>query len=127
MKKLSRIGFLGFLTWLVPFVVSIFFFSREGQLLIDMFLFKTIMIVVGSVFGALMLIVYFKKVVRGYFREGVIVGLAWLAINWVLDFAVLLPMSGMSVGTYFIQIGLRYLVLPIMSISMGYTVEKKLK
>jgi hypothetical protein len=127
MKKSLKIGLLGFLTWLIPFVISIPFFSKEGQLLIDEHLFKTIMVVVGSVFGALMLVIYFKKAIRGYFREGIIVGLAWLAINWAFDFAVLLPMSGMSVGAYFIQIGLRYLVLPTMSIAMGYLIENKLK
>jgi hypothetical protein len=127
MKKLLLVVLLGFLTWLIPFVVSIFFFSREGQILIDEHLFKTIMIVVGSASGALMLVVYFKKVNRGYLKEGIIVGLVWLAINWAFDFAVLLPMSGMSAGTYFIQIGLQYLVLPTMSIAMGYLVENKLK
>jgi uncharacterized membrane protein YpjA len=127
MKKLLKVLLLGFLTWLVPFVFSCLFFSKEGQLLIDMFLFKTIMIVLFSFLGALLLIRYFKGITGDYLKEGIIVGVAWLMINWILDFVVLIPIARMGVVTYFTQIGLRYLMIPTMSIAMGYLVEIKCK
>ena len=107
------------LSWLVPFVVGFFFYNQEGQLRIDIFLFKSIMIVVGSVTGALFLSLYFRKVTERYCREGILIGLIWLAINWALDFGVLIPMSGMDVGTYAAQIGLRYLMIPVFSVMLG--------
>ena len=56
----------GFLTWLIPFIIAIPFYSRDGQPLIDIFLLKSIMIVVGSTTGAIFLILYFKKVTENH-------------------------------------------------------------
>ncbi|MEE9564749.1 MAG: hypothetical protein V3V63_03470 [Candidatus Hydrothermarchaeaceae archaeon] len=123
MNKTLKIALFGFLTWLIPFVVSFFFYSKEGQPLIDIFLFKSIMIVVGSLTGASLLVLYFRGLKKDYLKEGVIVGLAWFAINIIMDLAVLVPMSGMSIGSYFAQIGLRYIIIPIMSTAMGYVAD----
>ena len=125
MKKELRISLLGILTWLVPFIVAMFFYTKEGQLSIDIYLFKTIMLLIGNIFGIIMLLVYFMKIENKFLKEGAIVGLIWLAINYLLDFLILLPMSGMDTGSYFMQIGLRYLLLPAISISMGYLVDEK--
>jgi hypothetical protein len=123
MNKSLKIALFGFLTWLIPFVVSFFFYSKEGQPLIDIFLFKSIMIVVGSLTGASLLVLYFRGLKKDYLKEGVIVGLAWFAINIIMDLAVLVPMSGMSIGSYFAQIGLRYIIIPTMSTAMGYVAD----
>ena len=96
------------------------FYGRDGRLSIDIFLFKTIMIVLGAVIGAVFLILYFKRVDENHLREGIILGLIWLAVNWGLDLIVLVPMSKMSLGVYFSQIGLRYLNIPIYSFTIGY-------
>lgn len=57
-------------------------------------------------------------------REGALLGGTWLLINWVLDAAVLLPLSGMDAGTYMAEIGLRYLMIPIIAVGIGYAVEQ---
>lgn len=126
MNKYIRIISYGFLAWLIPFIVSIFFYSKEGGLTIDVFLFKSIMIVIGSITGAFLLISYFKNINTNYIKEGIVVGIVWFVINIILDLLVLIPMSGMSVGDYFIQIGLRYLVMPVMSIMAGKVLAEKL-
>jgi uncharacterized membrane protein YpjA len=125
MKKYLKNILYGFLAWLVPFIVSFFFYTREGKLTIDIFLFKTIMIVVGSITGAFLLVSYFKKITVDYLKEGIIVGVVWFGINILLDLLVLIPMSGMSISNYFTQIGLRYLVIPAMSIAVGTTLANK--
>ena len=79
MKKYLRNILYGFLAWLIPFVISVFFYTREGKLTIDIFLFKSIMIVVGSFSAAFLLVSNFKKINADYFKEGIIVGLTWLA------------------------------------------------
>ncbi len=125
MNKHIRNIWYGFLAWLIPFVTSFFFYSKEGGLTIDIFLFKSIMIVVGSISGAILLIYYFKKVNTSYFKEGLIVGLTWLSINILLDLLILIPMSGMSIADYFTQIGIRYIVIPVMSIMVGTVLSNK--
>lgn len=123
-KKYLKNVFYGFLAWLIPFAASLFFYSKKG-LMIDIHLFKSIMIVVGSISGAILLISYFKKISAAYLREGVMVGIVWFGINILLDLLILLPMSGMSMADYFTQIGLRYLVMPAMSISVGKSLANR--
>ena len=125
MNKNLKMILFGIFTWLVPFVVSFFFYTSQGQLRIDIFLFKTIMIIVGAIVAAELLIIYFKTIKKDFVKEGLRVGLVWLVINWILDIAILLPMSGMGFEEYFSAIGLRYLVIPIFSTAIGYVAENK--
>ncbi|OYD15053.1 hypothetical protein CH333_06690 [candidate division WOR-3 bacterium JGI_Cruoil_03_44_89] len=73
MKKLLKIVGFAILLWLIPFVVSCFFYSRTGEPLFDIFLIKTIMIVLSSVLGAVLLVIYFKGITRNYPIEGITV------------------------------------------------------
>ena len=125
MHSLKSALIYGFLVWLIPFVAAVPFYSPEGEPIIDIFLFKTIMIVVGSLAGAFFLLRYFKGVTADFVREGMMIGVIWLAMNWALDFAVLLQMSDMTIGAYFTEIGLRYLTMPIFSIAIGMALAKK--
>jgi hypothetical protein len=115
----------GFLAWLIPFAISVFIYSNEGKLSIDLLLFKSIMIAVGSISAAFLLVSYFKIINTSYFNEGIIVGATWFGINILLDLLILLPMSGMSFADYFAQIGLRYLAIPAMSMAVGTALENK--
>lgn len=123
-KYLKNVAY-GFLSWLVPFVASLFFYTREGELAINIFLFKSIMIVVGSLTAAILLISYFKGIGADYLKEGVTLGFTWLFINLLLDIIVLVAMFGMPAGDYFSQIGLRYLVIPVMTITVGAALQNK--
>lgn len=121
LKKTGRLLLYGALTWLVPLLVAVPFYSPGGGLLVDVFLFKSVMIVVGGITGALLLVRWFEGVRSDYLREGMTVGGVWLVMNWALDLEVLVPASGMDVATYFGQIGLRYLLIPTMAIAIGYS------
>lgn len=124
-KKCFKTVLYGFWAWLIPFVASFFFYTREGGLSIDIFLFKSIMIVVGTISAAFLLVSYFKKIESNFIQEGIVVGIVWLVMNLSLDLLVLIPLSGMSVSDYFIQIGLRYLAMPAMSIAVGTAIANK--
>ena len=126
MKHVLKIAVYGLIVWLVPFLIAIPFYTPEGTVIIDQYLFKSIMIVTGAITGAFLLIRLFKGISKGFIREGYIIGAIWLIINWVLDFVILLPLNGMDIPTYFAQIGLRYLVIPIMSVMAGYVSENAL-
>ncbi len=124
-KKYFRTFFYGFLAWLIPFAAAFAFYTPEGRPRIDVDLFKSIMIVIGSAVGSCLLIRYFKKIDSGFLKEGIVVGVVWLVVNIALDLLILLPMSGMSVPDYFAQIGLRYLAMPAMSIAVGLALANK--
>lgn len=93
--------------------------------MVDIFLIKTIMIVVSSAIGGFLLVKYFQTVEKNYLKESILLWLIWLVMNWFLDFAILIPMSGMVFQDYVIQIGLRYLMISIFSISIGTILSKK--
>ena len=128
MDNKIKLVIFGIATWAVPFVASILFFdSQTHKLLIDQGLFHSIMIVLGSSFAAFLLVKYFEGVRKDFVREGIKVGMAWLLINWALDVAILIPMMNVDIPSYFMQIGLGYLVAPAMSISMAVAIENARK
>jgi hypothetical protein len=88
---------------------------------------KSILIVVGGSTGALLLVVYFRRITEEYLFAGAVAGTVWLLINWALDLIVLLPLSGMSIADYFAQIGLRYLLIPVIGIAIGAAVTDAAK
>jgi hypothetical protein len=109
-----RIGWMGFVTWIVPLAISFAFYGKDGQLQIPLGTFKSIMFVSGTAVAVGMLILLFRNgaLVR---HAGLVTGIAWLAINIVLDLLVLVAGFGMSLGTYFSTIGLGYLAIPILT------------
>jgi hypothetical protein len=126
MKNIAKLTLLGLLTWIAPFLISFLFYDRSGTLSIDINLFKSIMIVVGGTTGALAIIFYFKKIESGFLKNGILAGIIWYMMNIVLDLLILIPMSKMTYPDYFAQIGLRYLMIPIMCFLSGYLIEFKI-
>ncbi len=123
MADVKRLIGYGILSWLAPFLVSFLFYGPGGVLLIDIDLFKTLMVLVGSGAGAVLLYMYFRVVRECYVREAWIAGIVWMAINWLLDLVFLLPLSRQAPIDYLIQIGLRYLMILFMSLAVGYSLQ----
>jgi len=115
-----------FLTWLVPFVCALPFYGPDG-LMIDQQLFKSIMIVVGSITAAILIIWCFRPVENNFKREAIVTGIVWLLANWILDLIVLVGLLGMALPDYAGQIGLRYLVIPAMVIAAGIVADEAVK
>ena len=110
----------GFLTWLIPFIVSFLFFTPNGTPLIDITFFKSIMTVLGCLVGVLLLIQSFTKIKTNYLKESIKIGLIWFLMNIVLDLIFLLPLGKLTIMDYIIKIGIQYINIPIISIGMGY-------
>ncbi|PWR75151.1 hypothetical protein ACKUB1_06165 [Methanospirillum stamsii] len=127
MNRNIRIILYGIIVWLIPFLVAIPFYSPDGTIQVSDQLFKSIMIVTGSIVGAYLLIRLFSDIQEKFIQTGWIIGGIWLIINWFLDAVILLPLNGMDPATYFSQIGLRYLMIPVMSIMGGYIGENAKK
>jgi len=124
-NKLFIKGLLyGFLSWLVPFAVS-FIFYRPGGIIVSNDLFRSIMIATATISGCFFLYRYFKSVDRNYVFNGIVVGFAWFILNMILDYSLLLPIINISFKVYFKSIGLRYTILPAMSIAMGFLLHRK--
>jgi hypothetical protein len=118
-----KLAFYGLLSWLVPFVISFGFVDSKGQFVVPQPLFKSIMVVVFGGFGAWLLTRAFR-LVAPTLASGLRIGLGWLGLNLALDLIVLVPLIGMPVGSYFMDIGLRYLLIPIMATGMVVVAER---
>jgi len=126
-KRVGQLLGFGFLTWLLPFLISIPLYSPEGEPLYDIFLIKSVLLVFSAALGTFLILVYFRNVRTRFVREGVLLGGVWLLINWALDAVILLPLSGMDAGTYMGEIGLRYLMIPIIAVGIGYAAEQAVR
>ncbi|MCB1367318.1 MAG: hypothetical protein KDK00_06120 [Rhodobacteraceae bacterium] len=109
---------LGLASWAVPFLAAFAFFDSSGTLAIAQPLFKSLMVVIGGGVGAGLLVLAFRRIPGGL-SAGFALGLFWLVLNWGLDIALLLPMSGQGIAEWFQDIGLRYLVLLFTAMAMG--------
>ena len=123
MKRYSKIGLFGFLVWLIPFAVSFLIFPIKTTLPA---LFESIMPVVLTFCVVLFSNLYFKKLEADFLKEGVILGVSWLAISLVLDLLMFMwgPMK-MTFVNYMLDIGLTYLIIPTITIGIGYLIEKR--
>lgn len=122
------------LLWAVPFLVSVPFFNRAGELQIDIFAFKSLMLVVGSLTGVTLLLRHLGRAyaerlqasvaTSAFWRFGLATGALWLAINWALDFLILLPLSGQSPTEYMLSIGAGYLAIPISGTALALAMSR---
>jgi hypothetical protein len=108
MKNVKMVLVYGFLLWLVPFLVSFLIFSIHQN---NRALFETIMVVMG-----VGLTVWFSKRLD---KVNLITGLTWMLMSLVLDSFVFIwgPLK-MDIWSYFADIGLTYLVFPIITLGM---------
>ena len=125
MKKYLKIALFGFLIWLIVFLISSALFSiHETQRP----LFESIMPVVITACVVFFSILHSRKTEANFLKEGVLLGVIWFAVNIFFD--LLLFMEGpmkMSFVNYMKDIGLTYLIIPIVIIGFGYLLEFKNK
>jgi hypothetical protein len=122
MKKLLKIVFLGFLVWLICFIIGFIVWPLHES---NFMLFKSIMIVSSTIVGILLLAFYFKKISANYIKEGIVVGITWFVVNIVLDLIVLVGILKSPLVEYLISPGIGYLNIPVMSIGIGYILSRK--
>lgn len=99
-------------------------YSPKGEPLFDLQVIKSFLIVVGSLVGAFLALRYFRNAEKDFATEGAILGFSWFIINSALDIIVLVYLlKGMDLFTWAGQIGIRSLLVPIMTIAMGMAME----
>jgi hypothetical protein len=66
-------------------------------------------------------VLYFKGVKQDFVREGLMIGLLWLAISLIIDLPLMLsggPMQ-MTLAEYVADIGVTYLLIPVVTVGLG--------
>ncbi len=110
----------GFLVWLVTFAVA-FAISpiRETSLP----LFESIMPVAIAIIVVPLGVVYFRRIRRRLMREGLRLGLLWVLMCVAIDAPLMLlgwPRY-MTVPEYLADIGVTYLMIPVITIGIAAT------
>lgn len=113
---------LGVLSWVIPFLVSVPLVSRTGEPVIDVITFKTVMLLVGAIVGAVLFAYYVPQLDGNYLTATVTAGIVWFVINVVLDVIVLVVLFGTPLDEWVVQTGARYLIIPIQAAAIGYIV-----
>lgn len=124
---ITKILLFGFFTWLIPFAISFLFYTKSGNVIIISDFLKLLMIVIVSITTCYFLYNYFKFIESDFLKNGIIVGLSWFAINIFLDLITLMPMMNLDTKHYFMVIGLRYAIIPVLSTTIAFSLNIKSK
>lgn len=125
MKSLKLALIYGILVWLVPFIVSVVIFPIHDT---NRPLFESVMPVAGVTSSLFFLILYFRKVEINFLQEGIRLGIIWFAISIIIDLFMFLPSNSpmnMSLADYISDIGVTYLAIPVITIGVGYLLERR--
>lgn len=107
----------GILVWLIPFAVA---FAAVGFKESWRSLFESIMAVTVAAVVVLLALWYFRRVAQPTAREGVLLGLIWLAISVLIDLPLMLsPPINYSPQEYVADIGVTYLMMPVITAGIG--------
>jgi hypothetical protein len=126
MNKYLKIVIFGFVVWLVPFLVSFFIYPLKTA---GNPLFETIMPLIITITVVALAYLYLKNVETDLIWEGVIIGVAWFIINIAIDLFLFLPPSPMQMSfvNYMEDIGIAYLIIPVITIGLAYMADKKIR
>jgi hypothetical protein len=112
----------GILLWIIPFLFAFPIFTLQSS---HPLLFQAIMMITALTTCIALVIWYLKKTGENTVKEGFILGCIWLAINLAFDLPIFLFIFNMPIGQYFTEIGLGYIMYPI--ITTGFTFVSKSK
>ncbi len=110
----------GLFVWLLPFAVAVAIYPiRESSRP----LFESIMPVAIAIIVVPLGVVYFRRIRRRFMREGLRLGLLWVLMCVAIDAPLMLlgwPMY-MTVPEYLADIGVTYLMIPVITIGIAAT------
>jgi uncharacterized membrane protein YpjA len=113
---IRRLGY-GLIVWMVPYATSLTLLPMIQR---DPIFFGTIMIVEGSILGAVLAVAYFQHIEHPDAHEGFAVGTVWMIESWLLDFVGVVPFTQTTIARYFMEIGLRYVPMIAITAAIGY-------
>lgn len=124
MNKNLKIVLFGFLVWLIPFMVSFFIYPLKTPMYS---LFESIMSLLIAVAAVIFSYFYFKDIGANFVREGVVTGIVWFIIAIMIDLVMFMPASPMHMNftEYMMTVGVKYLIIPVVTIGSGYLAQNK--
>lgn len=124
MHSLKKSILFGFLVWLMPFIVAFLIFPIHES---HRPLFESIMPLVITISVVVFSYLYFKNVDKNIKAEGAKLGIIFLLISLIIDLIVFMPNSPMHMNLleYINDIGLTYLMIPVITIGMGYAINRE--
>ena len=124
MNKNMKIVLFGFLIWLIPFAVSFFIYPIKAPMYS---LFESIMSVLIAAAAVIFSYLYFKNIKTNFVMEGIITGIVWFIIAIVIDLLMFMPASPMHMNfnDYMMTVGVKYLIIPVVTIGLGYVAQNK--
>ena len=122
MRRWGRVLGLGFLSWLIPFLVSFVVFPIKKA---NAPLFSTVMTLVVILTAGILFPICFRGR-KALVFETVLVGLVWVGMNLIFDYPLFAygPMK-MTVAKYYSEIGLSYLIYPAFGFGAGWLVRSQ--
>lgn len=126
MNKYLKIIVFGFFVWLIPFLVSFVIFPLKASMRP---LFESIMPLVLTITVIILAYYYLENINADYLKEGLILGVIWFIINIAIDLAMFMLASPMHMNfiDYMMDIGLTYVMIPVITIGMGVLLNSKLE
>ncbi len=123
MKSAKFVVLYGVFIWLITFAVSVIIFPIRQT---DRPLFESIMPVVLTLSVMLFAFLHFKRVESQFAREGLLIGITWFLVSFAIDQMMFNfgPMK-MAFIDYIKDIGLTYLIIPIITAGSGFVVQSK--
>jgi hypothetical protein len=122
MKTTGRIWVYGLFIWIIGMAVATALWPLHASRLP---LFKSLLVVTMTAAGMFFTVRVFDSVRSGYIRTGFRAGLVWTVLNWALDAVVLVGLLKTPAGMYVMDVGLRYLAIPVITIGCGILLERK--
>ncbi|MFC1482092.1 hypothetical protein ACFL6E_07615 [Candidatus Neomarinimicrobiota bacterium] len=118
LQSMKKALLFGFLVWLVPFITGFLAWPVHGQPA-----FETILALALTGSGLVFATLYYRSIERITRCEGVRLGALWFAISLVIDLLMFMPASSrmhMSFSAYMFDIGLTYLIYPMITIAVTF-------
>jgi len=124
MNKNLKIVLFGFLVWLIPFVVSFFIYPLKTPIYS---LFESIMSILIAFAAVIFSYLYFNGIKTNFVREGIVTGIVWFVVAIVIDLSMFMPASPMHMDftDYMVTIGVKYLIIPVVTTGSGYVAQNK--
>ena len=125
LQSMKKALIFGFLVWLVPFIVGVLAWPVHEQRA-----FETILALAVAGTGLVFATLYFRSIERITRCEGVRLGALWFAISLLIDLMLFMPAASpmhMSFVAYMLDIGLTYLIYPMITIAITYLPESGAK
>jgi hypothetical protein len=124
MASWGRALLLGFLVWLIPFVVSFLAFPLKESW---RSLFESIMPLTLSLTVVPCAVLYLRRVQTALVKEGILLGVLWLVISVVIDLPLMLsPPLNYTLVEYVADIGLTYLMIPVITVGIALAASRNI-